>query len=394
PYFSGITNMTPPDAIASQVWGHCQHRTNWFFAWHRLYLYYFEQVLQSAANDPTLRLPYWDYTNTSNLAMPAAYTSPTYVNAKGETVPNPLYEERRYPGWNTPTSNSLDPADTDIDDPLKDKTFFDVSVAGDGFQGGIEFNVHANVQLDAALKPVARDRHVEEGLVFQRIIDVRVRRIEAVGRRSVPTRIAPLLVQRVRHGLSFGVHVGGRGVGSRHREIGGVRVVPVGQAKRRIVRGALENLFEVVEVQPVPGEKPIGSVLAMPPDLARDRIRRGHVGDAREVRQEALVTARGLELGDRLLDRPEDGGRAEIPVHRPPVLPTGAIQSARRVGGVAGFHHRDGVPEALDTSRILGKRLPIHPGGLLRQHLTAGDCDRQRVGSCSLQRSHDLSPFG
>jgi len=154
PYFSGITNMTPPDAIASQVWGHCQHRTNWFFAWHRLYLYYFEQVLQSAANDPTLRLPYWDYTNTSNLAMPAAYTSPTYVNAKGETVPNPLYEERRYPGWNTPTSNSLDPADTDIDDPLKDKTFFDVSVAGDGFQGGIEFNVHANVHCSVMDCPV------------------------------------------------------------------------------------------------------------------------------------------------------------------------------------------------------------------------------------------------
>ncbi len=153
PFFSGINNMTPPDAIASQVWGQCQHGTDWFFAWHRLYLYYFEQVLQSAANDPALRLPYWDYTNTSYLAMPEAYTSPTYVNA-GQTVPNPLYEERRYPGWSTPTTNSLDPAETDIDDPLKDTTFFDVSVQGDGFQNGIESNVHGNVHCSVMDCPV------------------------------------------------------------------------------------------------------------------------------------------------------------------------------------------------------------------------------------------------
>lgn len=154
PYFDGITNMTPPDAIAAQVWGQCQHGTDWFFAWHRLYLYYFEQVLESAANDPTLRLPYWDYTTTSNLAMPEAYTTPTYVNAKGETVPNPLYEERRYPGWNTPTSNTLDPADTDINDQLVDTTFFDVSVKGDGFQNGIEYNVHGNVHCSVMDCPV------------------------------------------------------------------------------------------------------------------------------------------------------------------------------------------------------------------------------------------------
>lgn len=57
PLFNGITNTTPPDAVAQQVWGQCQHGTRWFFAWHRLYLYYFEQVLQAAANDPTCVCP-------------------------------------------------------------------------------------------------------------------------------------------------------------------------------------------------------------------------------------------------------------------------------------------------------------------------------------------------
>src|SRR5690242_9209057 len=58
PLFNGITDMTPPDAVAQQVWGQCQHGTPWFFAWHRLYLYYFEKQLQKAANDPNLFLPY------------------------------------------------------------------------------------------------------------------------------------------------------------------------------------------------------------------------------------------------------------------------------------------------------------------------------------------------
>lgn len=144
PLFNGITDLTPPDAIAQQVWGQCQHGTPWFFAWHRLYLYYFEKVLQKAANDPNLFLPYWDYTNPSNLAMPVVYTSATYNDSLGHLETNPLWEPRRTPGWNTPGGNLLDAASTNINDALKDKTFFDTS-GGQGFQSDIEFNVHGYV---------------------------------------------------------------------------------------------------------------------------------------------------------------------------------------------------------------------------------------------------------
>lgn len=144
PLFNDIKDMTPPDAIARQVWGQCQHGTPWFFAWHRLYLYYFEKVLQKAANDPNLRLPYWDYTNPANVAMPAAYTSSTYFDAQGHLELNALYEPRRTPGWNTPGGNTLDAAATDIDDPLKDRQFFD-SATVTGFQSDIEGNVHGYV---------------------------------------------------------------------------------------------------------------------------------------------------------------------------------------------------------------------------------------------------------
>src|ERR1051325_10588669 len=102
PLFNGIGNTTPPDSVAQQVWGQCQHGTKWFFAWHRLYLYYFEKQLQAAANDPNLHLPYWDYTDPANVAMPAAYSDSTYDDALGHLVLNSLYEPRRVPGWNPP----------------------------------------------------------------------------------------------------------------------------------------------------------------------------------------------------------------------------------------------------------------------------------------------------
>lgn len=144
PLFNGIKDMAPPDATAQKVWGQCQHGTPWFFAWHRLYLYYFEKVLQKAANDPNLFLPYWDYTDPANLAMPAAYVSPTYVDGQGHIEANALNEPRRTPGWNPPGGNLLDATSTNINDPLKDKQFFDTATTT-GFQSDIEGNVHGYV---------------------------------------------------------------------------------------------------------------------------------------------------------------------------------------------------------------------------------------------------------
>lgn len=136
--FAGVKDTTPPDAVAKAVWGQCQHGTDYFFPWHRLYLYYFERVLQEAAGDPKLRLPYWDYTNPQQLRMPAEFTTPTYVNADGQTVANPLYEVRRDDGWNAPGTNELRSVDTNIDQTLDARMFFTSA----GYQSRIEGRPH------------------------------------------------------------------------------------------------------------------------------------------------------------------------------------------------------------------------------------------------------------
>lgn len=132
PYYTGITDMTPPDSIAKTVWATCQHSTQTqqalnFFGWHRMYLYYYERVLRWAAGDDTLRLPYWDYTDPNQVALPADFQTTTAT----------LYDQRRDPDINTGAS-TLDPSSTNINDLLPDPDYFD-------YESSIEEGVHGYV---------------------------------------------------------------------------------------------------------------------------------------------------------------------------------------------------------------------------------------------------------
>jgi tyrosinase len=82
-------NTNPADPGSLHYWvnvhqTYCPHDVPYFIAWHRGYLYYFEQQLRIASGDPTLALPYWDY--YSYPTLPAEFTDPA--------PSNPLYLER------------------------------------------------------------------------------------------------------------------------------------------------------------------------------------------------------------------------------------------------------------------------------------------------------------
>lgn len=51
----------------------CAHANWWFFPWHRAYLFYFERVLQAAVSDPTLSIPYWDWSDPDTRTIPAPF---------------------------------------------------------------------------------------------------------------------------------------------------------------------------------------------------------------------------------------------------------------------------------------------------------------------------------
>jgi Common central domain of tyrosinase/Polyphenol oxidase middle domain len=95
---AGVHTFTASNASETDTWCKCEHGTRRFLTWHRMFLWYFERVLQAAAGDPSLRLPFWDYATDPKL--PAAYRDLTYVNEAGQTVPNPLRVNARKPGLN------------------------------------------------------------------------------------------------------------------------------------------------------------------------------------------------------------------------------------------------------------------------------------------------------
>lgn len=99
---SGVKVWTANNANERATWCKCEHGTEHFLTWHRMYLYYFEQVLQQAAGDPNLRLPYWDYGTDAQL--PLAFREATYVNEAGQTVANPLRVAARRTALNNGTA--------------------------------------------------------------------------------------------------------------------------------------------------------------------------------------------------------------------------------------------------------------------------------------------------
>ena len=73
-----------------QGWGTCQHGNWWFLPWHRAYLLYFEKIVRAYSGDPGFMLPYWDWTDPEQQALPERFLNPS----------SPLYEANRNPQIN------------------------------------------------------------------------------------------------------------------------------------------------------------------------------------------------------------------------------------------------------------------------------------------------------
>ncbi len=86
---------------ALELWNQCKHGSWWFVAWHRMFVYYFEQIVRAAVEETAgpsdWALPYWNYGRNGEYAsMPLPFRNPTENG-----VPNPLYVAQRAPGINS-----------------------------------------------------------------------------------------------------------------------------------------------------------------------------------------------------------------------------------------------------------------------------------------------------
>jgi tyrosinase len=68
-----------------RIWATCPHHGQHFFPWHRLYLAYFEQIVEKIVEKP-FALPYWGYLDKNRRQLPDMFRD-KIVNGKD----NPLY---------------------------------------------------------------------------------------------------------------------------------------------------------------------------------------------------------------------------------------------------------------------------------------------------------------
>ena len=76
------------------AWKTCEHGTHFFWSWHRMYLYYFERIIRKYSGNPNWALPYWDYEQASQRALPVPFRTG-----------GPLVVANRGLGWNSGASS-------------------------------------------------------------------------------------------------------------------------------------------------------------------------------------------------------------------------------------------------------------------------------------------------
>jgi Common central domain of tyrosinase/Polyphenol oxidase middle domain len=63
------------------AWNQCEHGSYYFFSWHRMYLYFFERILRAASGDTNFALPYWNWGDSAQRALPIPFIQPQSGNA-------------------------------------------------------------------------------------------------------------------------------------------------------------------------------------------------------------------------------------------------------------------------------------------------------------------------
>ena len=129
----------PVPSAQKEFWGQCQHFSWFFLPWHRMYLLYFEQIINATIkkldpNAPEWALPYWNYSDESNpdaRRVPVAFRTPTTPDGE----PNPLMVDARNPGCNS-GQIIADTFDTDINECLVEAKYVAQGTGGNPGFGG------------------------------------------------------------------------------------------------------------------------------------------------------------------------------------------------------------------------------------------------------------------
>lgn len=134
---------TKQKLLSEIMWNTCQgHGPNpveYFLAWHRMFVFYFEQIIRNVTGFTQFTLPYWPYDEVAHRALP-----PEFRNEKS-TLYGPLFVANRNPGNNEGQSiERYGPLDFSC---MSQKSFLGPSDSR-GFNGKLNQNPHGAVHDD------------------------------------------------------------------------------------------------------------------------------------------------------------------------------------------------------------------------------------------------------
>ncbi len=142
----------PNRALALTMWDTCTHYGQpemYFLPWHRMYVYYFEQIIRSISGEPQFTLPFWDYTDPAKHSLPPEFTM------QNDPVFKPLFRAQRKPGINNGQPIDGNRPNTFLN--LNDMRFPTYLPSGGGFCSSLDSNLHGNVHANVGTQPPAAD---------------------------------------------------------------------------------------------------------------------------------------------------------------------------------------------------------------------------------------------
>lgn len=120
-----------------EAWDNCTHTEGSdinFLSWHRLYIWHFEKILRQLSGDPDFALPYWGYTDTTNVELNRT------MNKMFREAASSLYAQARFAELNMGVP--LNGAITQVLNlqPLMEKT--DIAVFTNDLDNGLHGAMH------------------------------------------------------------------------------------------------------------------------------------------------------------------------------------------------------------------------------------------------------------
>jgi tyrosinase len=213
--------MLPSQAHQQRFWNQCQHASWFFLPWHRLYLAYFEQIVQAAitalGGPDDWALPYWNYSDAANpnaRRLPLAFTLPTLPNGD----PNPLRITERLRG--NDRAIVATPNQVNVTAALTDSHFHAPSVGGLAGFGGPQTGFSHSGGMGAPIGKLESTPHGSMHVAVGRFMGAfntagldplfwlhhaNIDRLWVVWRERDPEHLDPTLVQWLT-GVTFSFH--------------------------------------------------------------------------------------------------------------------------------------------------------------------------------------------